>query len=65
MKAASVLKDVLIACRYFAWSHRGVAAHHWKRAGSSERTQIDHRVQPGAEKIRGRHRKPALQIFRK
>jgi hypothetical protein len=28
-------------------------------------TQIDHRVQPGAEKIRGGHRKPALQIFQK
>ena len=27
--------------------------------------QIDHRVQPGAEKIRGGHRKPALQIFQK
>lgn len=28
-------------------------------------TQIDHCVQPGAEKVRGGHRKPALQIFQK
>ncbi|MCK6388148.1 MAG: toll/interleukin-1 receptor domain-containing protein [Zoogloea sp.] len=28
-------------------------------------TQIDHRIEPGAEKVRGRHRKPALQIFQK
>ncbi|MCK6396750.1 hypothetical protein, partial [Zoogloea sp.] len=28
-------------------------------------TQIDHRIEPGAEKIWGGHRKPALQIFQK
>ncbi len=28
-------------------------------------TQVDHRIEPGAEKVRGRHRKPALPIFQK
>jgi len=39
-----------------------------RHAGSQYRervAQIDHRVQPGAEKIRGGHRKSALQIFQK